>query len=293
MPSPLFSVCEYSTMTASFQEDLAACKSGGAQGIGICEPKLAPDGNDQPFLDQFRQSGLQAAVCLPTCLSILPLPNFPGLTDPKQRTDALIAGIRRLAAFKPAGCFCLTGSQSGLEYAQARTLVVEGLRRAARAAADLGIPLGVEPIHSSLKQDWTIITSIPEALDLIEEVGEPNLGIGFDTWHLWDTPNLLEDIRRHAQRIVGIHLSDRRNPTRGWADRVLPGAGIINLPAIFAALEAGGFRGWYDLEVLSDNGLFGNDYPDSLWKLPPAQLVGQAREGFLKAWHLRKGANRE
>ena len=288
MRAPRFSVCEYSTITASFEEDLAACKAGGAEGIGICEPKLAADGNDAPLVEQLRQSGLQAAVCLPACLSILPLPNFPGLGRPEERTEALIAGIRRLAAFKPACCFCLTGAQGQWTPREARALVVEGLRKTARAAAELGIPLGVEPVHSSIKKDWTLISSIPEALDLIEEVGEPNLGLGFDTWHLWDTPNVLDHIRRHAHRIVGVHLSDRRNPTRGWADRVLPGAGTINLPAIFAAFEAGGFRGWYDLEVLSDNGLFGNDYLDSLWKLPPAQLVREGRERFLRAWRARQ-----
>ena len=39
------------------------------------------------------------------------------------------------------------------------------------------------------------------------------------------------------------------------------------------ALEAAGYEGWYDLEVLSDNGMFGNNYPDSLWQVPPVQLV--------------------
>jgi sugar phosphate isomerase/epimerase len=92
------------------------------------------------------------------------------------------------------------------------------------------------------------------------------------------------DFRRHARRIVGVHLSDRRDPPRGWCDRVLPGDGVIPLPEIFAALEAGGFNGWYDLEVLSDNGLFGNDYADSVWKLPPEQIVRKGRDGFLRAW---------
>ena len=40
-----FSVCEFSTMTASFAEDLEACKLGGVHGIGICEAKL-PAGGD-------------------------------------------------------------------------------------------------------------------------------------------------------------------------------------------------------------------------------------------------------
>ena len=48
------------------------------------------------------------------------------------------------------------------------------------------------------------------------------------------------------------------------------------------------FNGWYDLEILSDNGLLGNDYADSVWKLPLEQIVHQGRTGFLRAWAARK-----
>ena len=283
------SVCEFSTMTGSFAEDLEACKLGGVHGIGICEAKL-PAGGDAAALEQFRASGLKASVCLPAVLSILPLPQFAGPEDPEQRVAALIAGVRRLAAFRPAGCFCLTGPQGVLEAGRARGIIVEGLRRAARAAAEAGVPLGVEPIHASLRDEWTVVTTIPETMELIAEVGEPNLGIGFDTWHLGDTPDLFEHIRRHARRIIGVHLSDRRNPTRGWADRVLPGDGTLDLAGILRALETAGYDGWYDLEVLSDNGLFGNSYADSLWNVPPVQLVGRARAAFQRLCAASRGS---
>jgi sugar phosphate isomerase/epimerase len=274
-----FSVCEFSTMTASFAVDLEACRLGGVRGIGVCEAKL-PAGGDAGALEQFRASRLKASVCLPAVLSILPLPLFPGPEDPEQRVAALIAGIRRLAAFRPAACFCLTGPQGEIEARRARAIVVDGLRRVARAAAEVGVPLGVEPIHASLRNEWTMVSTIPETLELITEVGEPNLGIGFDTWHLWDTPDLFEHIRRHARRIIGVHLSDRRNPTRGWADRVLPGDGTLDLAGMLGALETAGYDGWYDLEVLSDNGMFGNNYADSLWNVPPDQLVSRAAAAF-------------
>jgi sugar phosphate isomerase/epimerase len=51
-------------------------------------------------------------------------------------------------------------------------------------------------------------------------------------------------------------------------DRVLPGQGEIDLYSIFEALEDGGFRGWYDLEVFS-----GLDLPDSIWKRPTREWV--------------------
>ena len=67
--------------------------------------------------------------------------------------------------------------------------------------SDTGVPLSLEPIHASLKDDWTLVTTIPETVALLEEVSEPNLGIGFDTWHLWDTPDLVADIRQRVKAV--------------------------------------------------------------------------------------------
>ena len=49
-----FSVCEFSTMTASFEGDLEACKQGGAHGIGICETKLPAGGDAAARQKQFQ-----------------------------------------------------------------------------------------------------------------------------------------------------------------------------------------------------------------------------------------------
>jgi sugar phosphate isomerase/epimerase len=86
---------------------------------------------------------------------------------------------------------------------------------------------------------------------------------------------------------VGVHVNDWREPTRGWADRVLPGDGAADLPAILAALERAGWDGFYDLEIFSDNGAFGVAYPDSLWDLQPTDLAARARERFTGCWQQR------
>ena len=278
-------------LSASFEEDLRACRDGGVQGIGICEAKF-PDGcTDEVLLEKFHASGLKASVCLPAVLSILPLPNFPGPQDPQARVEAMIRGIRRLAKFEPACCFCLTGPQGGLDPGGAWDIVVAGLKQAAQAAADVGVRLAVEPIHPAIQADWTIVSAIPETLALIDEVNEPNLGIGFDTWHLGETPNVLKQIATNVSRITGVHISDRRDPTRGWADRVFPGDGTLDLQEMLGTFERGGYQGWYDLEVLSDNGTFGTDYPDSLWKLPPQELVSRGRDSFMRVWNARRSNN--
>jgi sugar phosphate isomerase/epimerase len=109
-------------------------------------------------------------------------------------------------------------------------------------------------------------------------------------WHLWNTPDLFEEIEREVHRFVGVHVNDRREPTRGWADRVLPGDGIAGVPAILGALERAGWDGCYDLEIFSDNGAFGTAYPDSLWDLDAAELVRRASESFTRCWQERRVA---
>ena len=78
-----------------------------------------------------------------------------------------------------------------------------------------------------------------------------------------------------------------RAPTCGWADRVLPGDGAVDVPAILAALDEAGWTGFYDLEIFSDNGAFGNAWPDSLWDVPADELARRGREAFEGVWEAR------
>jgi sugar phosphate isomerase/epimerase len=224
---------------------------------------------------------------VPAIPSILPLPLLSGPDDPAERIEALCASVHRLAQFRPSGIVCLTGPAGTIDSDRAREIVVAGLRTVAEEAERAGVRVGLEPINREGGEDWTLISSIPAAVELIEEVDRPALGIQFDTWHLWNTETLLEDIERESGRFAGVHVADWREPTRGWADRVLPGDGVAPLPAILGALDRAGWDGFYDLEIFSDNGTFADAWPDSLWDVPAAELARRGREAFARVWHTR------
>ena len=283
MAGPRFSVSEFTTMPLSFDEDVAAYAAGGAEGIGLAEAKL-PAGQDAASLATLRAAGLTAVICLPECLSVLPLPPFPGPEEPEERVASICASVRRFARFEPVAMLCLTGPVGDRDPDEARAIAAEGLREIAAAGAQAGVRVALEPIHASARDDFTMVDTIPGAVEFLESAGA-DMGIMFDTWHLWDTPNVLDEIRRHAGRFVGVHVNDWRDPTRGWDDRALPGEGVMDLPAIFEALEEGGYDGWFELEIFSSE-----TYPDSLLKLDPVELVRRGRVGFLDAWEERKGA---
>jgi sugar phosphate isomerase/epimerase len=273
---PLFSISQISTLGASFADDVRAYAAAGVDGLGVWELKL-----DEGSLDEFRASGLGSATAVPTVPSVHPLPLLPGPDRPRERIDSLLRSLEALAPYEPAAILCFTGPGD-------RETAVRGVREVAREAERLGLRLALEPFQLEGIESWSILNTLRDAAEFVEEVGSDAVGIQFDVWHLWNTPDVLEEIPRHARLIAGVHVSDWREPTRGWADRVLPGDGVADLPAILGVLAEVGWEGFYDLEIFSDNGAFGNAYPDSLWDLDGVDLAHRGRDAFFHSWLKRR-----
>ncbi len=250
-------ICEWTTFGASFEEELAAYRAAGAGAIGILELKLE---GVEDARGKLRESGLAASACLPAAGSILPSPLIPGPEEPEARVESICASVARFAELKPGCVFFLTGPGEDSD------VVREGIRRIGEAGERHGVRVGLEPIHPSQAGVLSFVHTMDHALELI---GDAEVGILFDTWHLQDVSN--------PERIWGVHVADRREPTRSDFDRLFPGEGSR---AAVRTLEAGGFDGWYDVEVMSDNGTFGNAFPDSLWELPVGELARRAVESM-------------
>jgi sugar phosphate isomerase/epimerase len=247
------SISQITTVSQSFADDLDAYKAAGADGVGIWELKLEDDS-----LERFRESGLAPATAVPAVPSILPLPLMEGPEDPSERTDGICAGIRRLAPFEPPCVLFLTGP------GDARAAILDGLRAIADEGKRSGVRVALEPIQREFADFWTTVSSLDEAVVLIDESGA-DIGLMYDTWHLWREP--LEQIERHRDRIYGVHIADWREPTRNTNDRVLPGDGGIEFGPILEALR---WDGLFDLEIFSDAEL-----PGSLWRHEPAELAAE------------------
>jgi sugar phosphate isomerase/epimerase len=277
--TPRFSISGISTLPSSFEEDLRVYREAGAEGIGIWEIKLPEDAG--AALEAFEASGLASTNAVPAVPSIGPLELLPGPSDPAERVEAYRAGLRRLAPFRPSAVVLLTGPER-------RDVILAGLRAIAEEARELGLRIGVEPYQEEGGSDWTIVSTIRDAVELIDEAGVGDaVGVLFDVWHLWNSPGLEEDVRDHLDRIAGVHVCDVRTETRSFADRVLPGDGIADVPRILGLLDAAGWDGFYDLEIFSDNGAFGNAFLDSIWDWPPEDLARRGRDAFLACWERR------
>jgi sugar phosphate isomerase/epimerase len=254
----MLSLSEISTVDASYREDLRAYAAAGFAGIGIWESKLGA--NDDADVAALRESGLRATNCVPAVPSVLPNTVIDGPDDVDVRVRALCDSMHRLSRFGPDCVLCLTGPAGDRDEYEARQLVIDGLRRIAAAADSAGVRLGLEPIHASERDGLTIVTSIPETLELLAEAGLPDVGIMVDLWHLWDTPEIERHLAEQVGRITGVHVSDWFGDGRG--DRALPGEGSSRTAELVAVLRDAGWRGAWDVEIFGDR-----SQPDSLWSL--------------------------
>jgi sugar phosphate isomerase/epimerase len=262
------SLSEISTPGASFRDDLAAYRAAGFEGIGIWEMKL---GDDDADVEALRASGLRATNCVPLVPSILPNAVIEGPADVEERIASICASMHRLARYEPESVLVLTGAAGEFGDVEARRIAVEGLQRVAEAAGEAGVRLGLEPIHASERDALSLVTSIPEALDLLAEAELPQVGIMVDLWHLWDTPTIERDLRAHAGRFTGVHVSDWFEDGRNG--RALPGHGVSRTRELVALLAESGWRGSLDVEIFGDA-----EDPDSLWSLPVDEAARRAYE---------------
>jgi sugar phosphate isomerase/epimerase len=292
VPVPKFSMMEYVALDLPFAEELRVFTAAGADGVGLSLFKPPRSGRwpVAEMAEMVRASGIQVTYCWPEAPSVLPIPGFAGPRDWRERVDAMVARVDEIASLGSLGVGCVTGPADGLATGEAWRIVVEGLRHVASAADAVGLRVAVEPIHPDEGDVFSFISTISSAARLIADIGLGNVGIVADVWHLHGhAADVVAELEQHADLIDLVHVCDRREPTRSTCDRALPGDGVADVVGILGALKSGGYNGFYELEVLSDDGTYEHDFADSLWRADPGELVATGRQKFLDCYQRALG----
>ncbi len=275
----LYSVNGWSTPRNSVFEDIEQSARIGADAIGIWEGKFI-EGGDEEIAAALGNHDIRAGIVMPHHWTILPTPLDPGgmSQDWREKCAGICKSVRRLAQFDPIGIMVGPGVSGN----PTRRLgpvedVVEGLKMVADVAGECGVTIAFEPL--ALRRGAAVAT-FPETVDLLEKVGRSNVKILPDLWHSHPEPDFHRHLRQNVHRIIAVQVNDVRVPERSWCDRVLPGDGLNVCTDAVATLLAAGYTGWYDFEVFSDNGSWGNDFPDSLWKPPHDEFLKRGRDAF-------------
>lgn len=173
----------------------------------------------------------------PTCSLGLP----QGVTAPLHPNKAEAFLMRALEVAHALGSNTLSGvTYATIGYTSGRPPVeqeyaniAKALRPVARRAAEHGMTLGLEPCN---RYETHLLNTAEQAVRLIDRIGEPNVMIHLDTYHM----NIEEKGFRHGIRSAGKHL---RYIHLSESDRGVPGTGTVDWNATFKALAETGFDG--------------------------------------------------
>ena len=143
--------------------------------------------------------------------------------------------------------------------------------------------LGIEPLHPMMIGERSAIVTLGEALDMAERIGDPDVGVVIDVYHVFWDPRIDEEIARAAGRIVGFHVNDWLAATQHTLlERGMMGDGIIELRRLRALVDAAGYDGPIEVEILNP----------AIWDLPRAELMAHDDRAVREVRALARGARR-
>lgn len=240
------SMNETTTFRWSFEEDVAKYASAGIPAIGVWRQKLS-DCGQQKALELLDRHKLKVS-------HLLWAGGFTGSDGRSYResVDDAFEALRTAAALQTRNLVVYSGARAGHTYNHARRLLQGALEELAEEAAELEIALAIEPMHPECAADWTFLTGVDDVLDLIEAIGNPQIKMVLDTYHLGLQEQFVARIPQLVPHVAIVQLGDARRPPDGEQNRCRLGDGIVPLKEIVAALKASGYTGYYDVELLGE-----------------------------------------
>jgi len=164
------------------------------------------------------------------------------------------------------------GPPVGRALERARAQILHGIETLVPHAEDAGVRLAIEPLHPMMISERSAIVTLGEANDLAERFDAHRVGVVVDAYHVWWDPRLREEIARAGRRIFGYHVADWLVPTTDRLQgRGMMGDGVIDLHGVRAAVEAAGYDGPIEVEVIDR----------TAWEAPGDEVVARACAAFL------------
>jgi sugar phosphate isomerase/epimerase len=209
---------------------------------------------------------------------------FAGLISSPDRAAASAAldDVRRAIDEAAAiGAPCLVFLAGGVDprdkdLAATRDRVLDGLAQLIPHARGAGVVVAIEPLHPMACATRSVLTTLKLANDWCDALAaEDVFGIAVDTYVTWWDPELAAQIARAGSRIRAFHVSDWLLDTQDLrVDRGMPGDGVIDIPAIRRMIEAAGYTGHIEVEIMSAR---------NWWKRDPDEVVRTIKERYRTA----------
>ncbi|MBH5334989.1 sugar phosphate isomerase/epimerase [Streptomyces pactum] len=249
---------------------VAGCAEAGVPAVGLWRGPVRAYGAEATAR-LVRSAGL--------AVSSLCRGGFFTAADPAGRAAALADNRAAIEEAATLGTGVLVLVSGGLpagdrDLAGARERVADALAELTPYAAAHGVRLALEPLHPMYAADRCVVSTLAQALDLAERFPAERVGVVVDTYHLWWDDTVAGQLARAGAtgRIAAFQLADWVTPLPEGVllGRGPLGAGCVDLRWFRERVEAAGYRGPAEVEILNSG----------QWARDGAEVLAEAIRGY-------------
>jgi sugar phosphate isomerase/epimerase len=239
----------FNQMTAdpwSLEQAVRNCSRSGIPFIGAWRHKLGGDAAKASA--GIRSEGLRvSSLCRGGWFSA------PTAEERRKRVEDNRVAIDEAALLGAPVLVIVSGPANGQTLSDARATVLDGLLEVLPDAEKAGVILGIEPLHPMYAAERSVVVTLKQATDIVEQLSSAAAGLVVDVFHVWWDPEVMHQIERASGKIVGFHVSDWPVPLPGiLMGRGMMGDGIIELRKLREAVDAAGYDGPIEVEIFNE-----------------------------------------
>lgn len=199
---------------------------------------------------------------------------FPASTRAERqvRIDDNRRALEEAAALGTDVLVLVCGPAPDRDIVAARQMVEDALTILLPDAQSCGVKLGIEPLHPMFAADRSVIVTLAEANRLVEHFQSAAIGVVIDAYHVWWDADIMQQIRRAAGHILGLHVSDWPVPLPDTLlGRAMMGDGVIDLRSLRMAVDAAGYTGAIEVEIFNQ----------AIWQSPGDEVLALMQRRYL------------
>ena len=154
------------------------------------------------------------------------------------------------------------------------TRITDVVGQFAEEAKKAGTKLALEPLHPIYCSNRSCLSTIRDAITIVEHINHPCVGLAVDIYHVWWDTSLETELSRikGKNKIFGFHLCDWLMDTRDILfDRGMMGDGVAEIRRIRELVEATGYEGFCEVEIFSEL---------NWWKKTPEEVLDEMIDRF-------------
>lgn len=250
-------------MRSSLADDIEIAAETGFTALEVWAGKVDDFTRRRPLADAAHK--MQALGITPWCINSIENITYRDAAGRRDLLDELRRTVALAREISAPGIVVVPGARpNGFSRHESVRDAVDVLRAMSDVAEDIGLAF------EFLGKPGCAVPVLGMAVDIVEAVDRPNVGMVIDTFHFHAGGSRFEDLDRvRIDRLFVVHLNGCEDLPREQltdAHRLYPGEGVIPIGRILSRLHSRGWDGTASVEI----------FRPAYWEQDPREVASTA-----------------